>query len=197
MKTKITTCFPHYYLITADNFKKDKIFLDNLAICLENGISLVQLRSKSLSVLEYKNLANDAIKLCHKYNAKLILNNYVQMVEELNADGVHLTSSNLLSCKTRPLNENYIVSASCHNKIELMHAQQIQLDFVTLSPVLKTMSHPDIPPLGWKQFQQLAKLVDLPIFALGGLKQKELECAIKYGAHGVSGISAFWGEQSI
>lgn len=191
METKLTTCFPHYYLITADNFKKSEIFLNNLARCLENGITLVQLRVKSISILEYKTLANDVIKLCHKYNAKIILNNYVEMVEELNADGVHLTSSSLLSCNNRPLNNSYIVSASCHNKIELIHAQRIHLDFVTLSPVLKTMSHPHVPPLGWKQFQQLAELVNLPIFALGGLKQNELGCAIKYGAHGIAGISAF------
>ena len=68
------------------------------------------------------------------------------------------------------------------------------MDFVTLSPVLPTLTHPDAQPLGWEQAQQLIASFGKPVFLLGGLGPDDRQQAWDIGAQGVAGIRAFWPE---
>jgi len=85
-----------------------------------------------------------------------------------------------------------LVAASCHNLQELHHAAALGLDFVTLSPVFNTQSHPDIPPLGWPRFEELIAAIELPVYALGGLRPHHLEAAWAAGARGIAMQRAVW-----
>lgn len=84
-------------------------------------------------------------------------------------------------------------SLACHNEDELKQAALMGADLVTLSPVLPTRTHPDATPLGWDAFKQLCSLVDLPIFALGGLSRQDLGTVAQNRGYGIAGIDAFWG----
>jgi 8-oxo-dGTP diphosphatase len=69
----------------------------------------------------------------------------------------------------------------------------LDLDFVVLSPVKSTQSHPEIDALGWQAFADLAKKTTLPVYALGGMTLTDLPIALSYGARGIAyqrGISA-------
>ena len=69
-----------------------------------------------------------------------------------------------------------------------MHAQKIGADFITLSPVLATPSHPERSPLGWALFAQWVEACPMPVYALGGVDPLHLEQAIQSGAQGIAGI---------
>ncbi len=73
-------------------------------------------------------------------------------------------------------------------------AELMDVDFVTLSPVQPTLTHPDAEPLGWEQAQQLISGFSKPVFLLGGVGPAEREKAWEAGAQGVAGIRAFWPE---
>jgi 8-oxo-dGTP diphosphatase len=88
--------------------------------------------------------------------------------------------------------EGLLFSASCHNLCELKKAMQLKADFVVLSPVLKTQSHLNAKTLGWKKFENLVEQATIPVFALGGLAEAQIELAYKNGAQGVAGIRAWW-----
>jgi 8-oxo-dGTP diphosphatase len=62
-----------------------------------------------------------------------------------------------------------------------------------LGPVLPTPSHPGAATLGWAGFAGIAAEAPLPIYALGGLAQGDLDIAIAHGAHGVALRRAAWG----
>jgi 8-oxo-dGTP diphosphatase len=62
----------------------------------------------------------------------------------------------------------------------------LNLDFVVLSPVKSTLSHPEAEPLGWQKFAQLAENITLPIYALGGMVLNDLPMALSYGARGIA-----------
>jgi 8-oxo-dGTP diphosphatase len=66
------------------------------------------------------------------------------------------------------------------------------LDFVVLSPVLPTLSHPGAAALGWEQFAALCAEASLPVYALGGLNRSHLLTAWERGAHGVSLLRQAW-----
>jgi 8-oxo-dGTP diphosphatase len=88
------------------------------------------------------------------------------------------------------------VGASCHDLHELQQAQRLGLDYVLLSPVLPTPSHPDAVPLGWQRFTQWVEQVNLPVYALGGVGLESLDLAKQYGAQGIAAIRAFWTDQA-
>ena len=84
------------------------------------------------------------------------------------------------------------VSASCHDAEELTLAERLGADFVVLSPVLPTPSHPGAAHLGWSRFAEMIVDYPLPVYALGGLHADDLAQARGCGAHGIALKSAAW-----
>lgn len=178
---------PDKYMITR-NYESLEQAYNHILEKLEQGIKLIQLRVKHLPDEEYLLWAEKLIPLCRNYHATLLLNSPVEMVESLKADGIHLPSSRLLSFQQRPLDKNHWVSASVHNQAELEHALHIDVDFVVISPVLKTKTHPDAIPLGWDRFYELTEQASCPVYALGGLTDDDLADAFMHGAQGIAAI---------
>lgn len=184
---------PLLYLITpAPDVHELDQFVYQLERSLRNGLRLVQLRAKALTPEKYKELAMQVMTVCKKYDATLMLNAAPSLVEELDASGVHLNGTRLISCEHRPINSNKLVSVACHSLEQIRKAELIGADMVTLSPVLHTESHPEASPLGWKNFSLMARQTALPVFALGGINPQLLSCAQANGAYGIAGIRSFW-----
>jgi len=166
-------------------------FLARIERALADGVSLVQLRSKRSSAQSFDELAGDVLALCRSHGARLILNGPAETTR-VEADGVHLNSERLLRATRRELRGPQWISAACHTRAQLRHAQAIGVNFVTLSPVLPTPSHPGAPTLGWRRFAELVASVQLPVYALGGMTRGDCRLARAFGAQGIAGISAFW-----
>ena len=90
----------------------------------------------------------------------------------------------------RESNLQYI-SASCHNSHEINIANDLNLDFIILSPVL--INKDDRCKLGWSGFSQLAREAHMPVLALGGISNTDEDYvkAIESGGHGIAGITNF------
>ncbi len=189
---------PDRYLITPDPGDDLPAFLSRLESRLRDGIRLVQLRAKSLSASAYGDLARQCVTLCKKYDASLMLNADPQVVIEVGAQGVHLDSGRLKALQESPFNasadgsNNKWVSASCHSQQQLAQAKKLGADFVLLSPVAATASHPGDEPLGWQRFQALTEQANCPAYALGGMTPSDLDQAFAHGAQGVAAIRSLW-----
>ena len=66
------------------------------------------------------------------------------------------------------------------------------VDFVTLSPVQATQTHPQATPLGWERAAELLRASNIPVYLLGGVGPQDRQRAWQAGAQGVAGIRAFW-----
>lgn len=185
-----------YYLITGAPAEDPTRFLSVLEASLRAGIRLVQLRAKALSADAFRALVDSALSLCHRYGARLLLNAEPELVDELNADGVHLSSHRLQQLRSRPLGRDKWVAASCHDEAELEHACRIGVDFVVVGPVLPTASHPGAPALGWEGLRRLTEGATVPVYALGGMTPAHLGEAFACGAQGIAAISSLWGIQA-
>ncbi|MBI3344731.1 MAG: Nudix family hydrolase [Gammaproteobacteria bacterium] len=166
-------------------------FLATLEAWLKNGARLIQLRAKTLDEDAYAALAVNALTLCKHYNAELLLNAPVQIVMELGAPGIHMSSAQLLGFETRPVGKEKRVAASCHTAAELAHALAIGVDFVVVSPVLPTTSHPGAATLGWTGLRALTEQATVPVYALGGMQPEHLDPAWQYGAQGIA-VRGVW-----
>lgn len=185
---------PDQYLITPDGLETPEL-LRGLQKAIAGGIKLISLRAPNGYDPKYRDLAVDATGLCAG-KAQLMLKGPLEWLGDFPSAGWHLTAAQLrkYAAKGRPLPKDRWLAASCHNAEELALAQQMGVDFVTLSPVLPTQTHPDTPPLGWAQAQHMMEGFNQPVFLLGGLSPEDRQRAWQAGAQGVAGIRAFWPE---
>ncbi|HEX8596318.1 MAG TPA: Nudix family hydrolase [Pseudomonas sp.] len=183
---------PAEYLITPGELEGPEL-LRGLRKALAGGIKLVQLRAPNGYNPQYRDLAVDAVGLCAG-KAQLMLKGPLEWLGDFPAAGWHLTSAQLrkLASRGRPFPKDRWLAASCHNAEELSLAEQMGVDFVTLSPVQPTQTHPDAEPLGWEQASQLIAGFSKPVYLLGGVGPNERQRAWESGAQGVAGIRAFW-----
>jgi 8-oxo-dGTP diphosphatase len=175
---------PPVYAITHLQEMGENAYLAMLVSQLADGLKMIQVREKNLNKSLFMSFAEKVIELAKPYNAKVLINEDIALARDLGADGVHLTSQSLLMLKAKP--SGLMVAASCHNKSELVHAEALALDFVLLSPVKSTLSHPEAEPLGWQKFSELIQEITLPVYALGGMTLTDLPVALSYGARGVA-----------
>jgi 8-oxo-dGTP diphosphatase len=181
---------PDIYAISNAQEMGEEQFLDALHQQLTFGLKLVQIREKNLAPNALLNFSKKVVSLAHQYGARVMINGDVALVKAAGADGLHLSSAALLAIKSKP--EDMLVAASCHDAHDLDLAAELALDFVLLSPVLPTQSHPDAVTLGWQAFAQLKRDYPLPVYALGGMVPEHLELAWLSGAHGIAMQRAVW-----
>lgn len=160
-----------------------------LQLFLEQDIKLIQGRLKNLDAGQLQNFMQQALPLCEQSCATLLLNSAVPGAWE-HPSGVHLTSSDVMRLKRRPDGMRWL-AASCHDLVQLKHAQTLGVDFVVLAPILPTLSHPDVPAIGWDAFSKLLDRVNIPVYALGGMQKNDLNQAKQAGAQGIAGIRLF------
>lgn len=183
---------PHDYMITGET--EDEQAFDRMLerALAEDGIRLVQLRAHGLTEEAYRARAERARDICRRHGARLILNCSVALFQTLEADGLHLTSQALMSLERRPIDDRRWLAASTHDQQQLNQAQRIGCDFVTLSPVRETPSHPGAVTIGWHDLQQMVEHATMPVYALGGTRREDSDRARSVGAQGIASIRGFW-----
>ncbi len=183
--------FPRHYLITPSP-EDETEFLAALERSLQPGTSLLQFKAKSLDTVAYAALAQKVVKICHGYGCKVLLTGDPLLVEKIGADGLHLDSKALKTIDSRPLSDDYLLAVSGHDLAALKRGEAIGASFAVLSPVNYTTAHPDIEPLGWEGFGHIASAVSIPVYALGGVSDKDESAAIAAGGQGVAGNKGYW-----
>ncbi|MEY3747224.1 MAG: mutator MutT protein [Pseudomonadota bacterium] len=181
---------PRIYGITDLAESGEHLFFSRLQAALDAGLRLIEVREKQLGSEALESFARRVMAFSKPYGAKVLINGDVQMACRTGAHGVHLSAFQLMRLTQRP--ELEWVAASCHDALELQQARLMELDFVTLSPVMPTRSHPGAQTLGWSGFNQLARDYPLPVFALGGMKCDDLAIARQHGAHGIAMQRGVW-----
>ncbi|MCL2875939.1 MAG: Nudix family hydrolase [Betaproteobacteria bacterium] len=157
---------------------------------LQTGLRLVLIRESALPVHKRQAFTKEAVRRAHAAGALTIVNGKPELAQEAGADGLHLTSAQLMAANSRP--DFTWVGASCHIRAELEHAAAMGLDYALLGAVKRTATHPGGETLGWEGFATLASGLPLPVFALGGLNDDDMETARLSGAHGIAAIRSIW-----
>ena len=168
----------------------DEPFLERLDARLGAGLRLVQLREPTLPAQRFDALFRRARDLCARHGARMVVNSVHPPSFWKACDGVHLRAVELRSIVSRP--RLRIVGASCHDAGELARAAELAADYAVLGPVRQTPSHPNAPVLGWAAFERLARATRVPVFALGGLDERDAQDAMRAGAHGLATMRATW-----
>ncbi|MDX8388047.1 MAG: thiamine phosphate synthase [Ghiorsea sp.] len=162
-------------LITdSKRFENHQAILEVLEQALQGGVDTIVLREKALDSAKLLALASKVRVLTTKHQARLMIHSQADIAKAVNADGVHVDSSSIPEITQMKiwLNNDMLLSASCHNEEELTQAQVQGADFAFLSPVFPTQSHPGAPSLGAQKFLQISAKMNMPIIALGGIDEQ-------------------------
>jgi len=175
------------------NYSDDQNYFEHFEnIVSDKDIEIIQLRSHDLEEAEYNLLAKRCAELCKKHSVKLVLNREISSIENLEYSGVHLTSENLNRLTKRPLADEVLVGASCHNAKEIEKANTLKLDYVFIGAVNEKNNVNNHKKLGWDGFAALAKECAIPAYAIGGMLRSDTTSCGEYGAQGVAAIRSFW-----
>jgi 8-oxo-dGTP diphosphatase len=186
---------PDRYLVTG-SFQSREEFEERLGQAVDAGIRLVQLRIPGADSNVLAAAAKRAQEICAPRGAALLINGEPIMAAEIAASvgarGIHVPARYLERDAALDPVPTGLVGVSCHDRTELSAAIRMGADFAVVSPVQPTASHPGAAGLGWEGFRELVAGLPLPVYALGGMNESDLDAAWNAGAIGVAGISAFW-----
>jgi 8-oxo-dGTP diphosphatase len=180
-----------HYLITPEPGEDGAAWLDALRAALARGIRRVQLRARATEPGRWRGLAERAVSLCREAGADVLVNGDPALAHALDV-GLHLRATQLATTKVRPLPPSKPIIASCHSVEELRAAEALGCDAAVLGPVFETATHPGQPGIGWSAFAAMREHGSLPIYAIGGLGEKDLPAARAHGAQGIAAIRALW-----
>ena len=156
-----------------------------------NGVRLIYLRDHSRPRREYEQQVQRFLRQVESQDCQVMVRDDVSATLLDKVSGIHLGSAALQRSASRPVGQQKWCSAACHNQQQIAHAAQLGVDFITLSPVKTTSTHPQALPLGWDRFRQWIAAAPMPVYALGGVSSADLELAWAAGAQGIAAISAF------
>lgn len=181
------------YLIT-DRYQvpAGRSLLDTVAAALAAGAPMVQLREKDLPACELFALAQELRRLTHRHGALLLINDRVDVVLAVEADGVHLGEHSMpIAVARHLLGPQKLIGVSTHRRAEIDGAAVAGADFATFGPVYATPSKAAYgPPQGVEHLRAACAGAPLPVFALGGITAARRSEALAAGASGIACIAA-------
>lgn len=157
------------YLVASRGELSDENFLNRLESAIKGGVSIIQLREKTLSTREFYELALKVKKLTKTYKIPMIINDRLDIALALDADGVHLGQEDLdVSIARKLLGKEKIIGLSL-KKLE-------QLDFIKGANYLgcgaiKPTPTKDSEVLSLEILRQIIVLSNLPVVAIGGIDE--------------------------
>ena len=180
------------YLVTDRHQTGGRPLLLLLREALGAGLRAIQLRERDLPTRPLLALAEEARRLTHDHKALLLVNDRVDVVLAVGADGVHLRSDSLpVAAARRLLGPHRLIGVSAHSVEEVVRAEADGADFAVLGPVYETRSKQAYgPPIGLRPIEEAARCCRLPVLAIGGITAARSGEVRRAGTSGVAVISA-------
>ncbi len=165
-----------------------------VAAAVAAGVSLIQLREKSLSARTLYALAARSATLARGSASRVLVNDRADIARAALCDGVHLAANSLqASVVRRAFGPDFLVGVSTHALAEARDARDAGADFVLLGPVFDTPSKRAYGrPLGLAALAEAAReLAPFTVVAVGGIERENLPLVLAAGASGVAAIRMF------
>jgi thiamine-phosphate pyrophosphorylase len=185
------------YLVTDRTQTRGRDLLWVLEQALAGGVKAIQLREKDLGGKELFHLAEKTRNLCERYDAKLFINDRVDVALGVDAAGVQLGKASLpIEIARSLLGPHKLIGASIHSLMEGQQAERTGADFVLFGPVYFTPSKAAFgAPQGLASLAKIVEMLSLPVYAIGGVTPDNTTSVQRVGARGVALIAAIRGAE--
>lgn len=185
------------YLVTDRELLGERDLVDCIELAILGGVTLVQLREKSVSTLKFLQLAQKVKEITVRYHVPLIINDRLDVALAVDADGLHVGQDDLPMLKARELFPNKIIGVSASTLEEALLAQQQGADYLGVGAVYSTTTKANAPKVSLDQLELIKKSVTIPVVAIGGINRTNLQQVMATGINGVSVVSAILAQEDI
>jgi thiamine-phosphate pyrophosphorylase len=157
---------------------------------LRGGIDILQLRAKESAKAAIVKYAETMLPLTKAGGVPLILNDYPDLLREVEADGCHVGQEDFGVDDARArAGRNCIVGKSTHTLAQAQTAAGEGADYIGFGPLFPTGTKPTAKAVGLTELQILHQQVKLPIYCIGGVKLENLREIVRAGAERVCMVS--------
>lgn len=168
-------------------------YLDSVKIALEGGCKWVQLRIKDATDAEVLPIAVEAQKLCREAGATFIIDDRVELVKQIGADGVHLGLGDMPIAEARKiLGEKFIIGGTANTFENVKTHYQASANYVGCGPFRFTTTKKKLSPvLGLEGYRSIVSKmkeqgIDIPIVAIGGITAEDIPQIMQTGVTGIA-----------
>jgi thiamine-phosphate pyrophosphorylase len=187
------------YLVTDAGLSLGRTHVQVVEAAVRGGVTVVQYREKSAGTRQMIEEARELRQLCRAAGVPFIVNDRIDIALAVDADGVHVGQDDMpASLARRLIGKGRILGVSAGSPEEARKAETDGADYIGASPIFATPTKTDAPaPLGVEGLRQLARVVSIPVVAIGGINAGNARSMMMAGAAGVAVVSAIVGAQNM
>ena len=179
------------YLCTDRGLMSTDTLEEAVEQAVQGGCTVVQLREKDCTSLEFYETARSIRKITDRYKVPLIINDRVDIALAVDADGVHVGQSDLpASVVRRILGPDKIIGVSAGTLAEALQAEAEGADYLGVGAMYATITKEDADVTTIEELKEIRKAVGIPIVVIGGINKNTLENFKGYGIDGLAVVSA-------
>ena len=165
---------------------------------LAGGVDMLQLRAKNVSLAEIAGLARAIHALSLAAGVPLIINDHPDMLREVPAEGVHVGQDDMTVADARAAaGRPCLVGKSTHSLAQAKAAAEEGADYIGFGPLFATPTKPGRPAIGLADIAAVHRLVDIPIFCIGGIKLLNLPEVLAAGAKRIVVVSGWLAAEDV
>ena len=168
-------------------------YLDSIRLALEGGCRSVQLRMKDASIHDFLRIGKEVRRLCDRYQATFILDDHVELVREIGADGVHLGKKDMPVAEARKtLGNDCIIGGTANTFDDVKMHYEASANYIGCGPFRFTTTKQGLAPVlgleGYRSIiaQMSAEGIDLPMVAIGGITAEDIPAIMQTGVSGIA-----------
>ena len=179
------------YLCTDRGLMSTDTLEEAVEQAVQGGCTVVQLREKDCTSLEFYETARSIRKITDRYKVPLIINDRVDIALAVDADGVHVGQSDLpASVVRRILGPDKIIGVSAGTLAEALQAEAEGADYLGVGAMYATSTKEYADVTTIEELKEIRKAVGIPIVVIGGINKNTLENFKGYGIDGLAVVSA-------
>ena len=179
-----------YFITDSTGFQKDE-FLRRVEAALEGGVTMLQLREKNKTTREYIELAEAVHNLTQFYNVPLIIDDRVDVMLVVDAEGVHVGADDMpVALARKIIGKNKILGATAKTVSAAKAAYDAGADYLGVGAIFPTTTKVKTVLTSTDTLREITEAVPIPVNAIGGLNSDNLDVLAGIPIAGVCAVSA-------